>query len=105
MAAIPGIDAHVRQDLAAAVECHAGLEGHFIEFPLAVIMEKEILLDVVADEDVRVAVVVVIDRDHAHAAAGMRGDPRFPAHVGEGAVAVVPVERIGHGLVLAGRGV
>ena len=62
------------EGMLVGISSGANLAGDFLEAARPDVAEQEILLHVIADEDVDRPVVVVIDRDHAHAAAGVSRD-------------------------------
>jgi len=68
-------------------------------------VEQEVGLGVVGDEDVGAAIAVVIGERDAHAFADVAANTGGLRDVGEGAVAVVAVERVGEAGVHAGMAV
>ncbi len=84
---------------AGAAAAAAALGGGVGEGPVADVPEEHVRPEVVHDEQVRIVVVVVVDPDGLEPVAGLR-DPHRRRHVREGAVAVVPVERVGGGGVV-----
>src|SRR5437763_16462813 len=68
-------------------------------------MEQEIRQVVVGDKDVREPVVIIVCKSHAHAAADVRHNARFPSDILECSVAAVPVERDGQSLEVIGMAV
>ena len=79
-----------------------GSHADLFEFPGPVVLEAEVAAGVVDHEDVSVAVVIVVGRDHSHSRPRVGVHARLGAHVGEGAVAVIAEEGIGQGAVLPG---
>ena len=61
---------------------------------VAQIVEEEIRDGVVGDEDVEIAVAVVIGEGDAHAFSDVPAMPDFAGDIGERAVAVVVIERV-----------
>src|SRR5882672_1009611 len=90
---IGGVGSHPRFGLAVFADGDAGLEGHFAEAPVTIVTEEEVRVGVVGDEDILPAVVVEVKSNNAQTAAGMRPDLGSFSNIGEGAVAVVMVER------------
>ena len=71
----------------------AALEGLLAEGAVAVVHPQEVRPLIVGDVDVDAPIAVEVGRDHAQAGGGARRDSGAAAHVGEGAVAVVAIER------------
>ena len=70
------------------VHRHAGRESGLTEVAPAIVLEEEVSLEgVVADVDVGVAIVVVIETDNPHSRASHRGDPHLDARIDEAAIA------------------
>jgi len=67
-----------------------GLLRHVGECAVAIVV-KQMVLPVGGDEQIVVAVVVVITDGHAHAI-DLDGQPRFVRHVGERAIVIVVIE-------------
>ena len=97
---IAAFHAHGALGVAAEIVGQAGEEADFFEFSRAVVLEDEVAGDVVADDDVRIAVVVEVGADHPHPGSLMGGHAGGHADVGKRAVAVVAVERIRRGVVV-----
>src|SRR5258708_6670604 len=67
--------------------------------PLAVVLPDKIGHAIVAHDDVRIAVIVVVGTDDTHARSRVRSDARLAADIGESAVPVVVKEGGGNGSV------
>lgn len=70
------------------VHGHAGRQRGLAEVAPAIVLEEEVPLEgVVADVDVGVAIVIVIETDDPHPRASHRGDPYLETRIDEAAVA------------------
>ena len=90
---IVGVHAHAAARVAFGVERGVRLERDLRECAVAVVAEEEVRVVVVRLVDVHPAVVVVVEGDYAETFAGLLADARTLAHVRESAVADIVVER------------
>ena len=78
------------------------MQTYLFESAIAPIVKQKIGHVVVADENVREAVIIVVGERHAHAAADVLADSGFFGDVLESAVAAVAVQRVGEALEIFG---
>src|ERR1035438_622333 len=94
---IGGVHAHSRTRTPFGAVSNIGLQSKFVELPWAAIHKEKICDRVVGDEKVHQAIVVDVGGDDAKSFAWMSGNARLFADVGEGSVAIIVKEKIGHG--------
>ncbi len=92
---IRGVDSHAGAGLAVLAESHAGSHGDIFERAVALIAVELIRLRVVGDQQVRPAVVIVIEHRHAQRFRGAVEDAALRRDVFKGAVAAIAKQPAG----------
>ena len=89
---VGSVDAHPRSGLTVGAESNLRGQRNLLPLALATVREQEVLDGVVGDEQIHQTVVVDVGGDYAKRLAQRPSDVGAGAHVGEGAIAVVPVQ-------------
>src|SRR5579872_659624 len=88
---IGAVHAHARLRQAISAAGYTGRHAHLRESAFAVVVIKPAGGRVVGDVEVKTAVFIVIQPNHAQAVVGVGIDPQFVADVREGAVPIIVV--------------
>ena len=93
------------EGLAVLVEADTRGQCHIGECSVVIVAIQEALHGIVGDVDVRPPVAIEIGERHAERLALGVGDPGFPGHVGERAVAVVVIQQVSDAREIVGMAV
>src|ERR1700730_1537088 len=96
-------DAHRSHDRSPRCHGHTGGEADLLESTVVLVVVKVCIQPVISYEQVRPAVVVVVGGLHGKILALWLINPSRLRHVGERAIVIIAVKRVGTPLVLTGR--
>ena len=91
---IRAVDSHAAIDFAFKVTGYSAEQTYFLELPCSIVLEQEVGRAILSNEDVGVAIVIEVSRNHPHPRPLDHSDARRFANVFERAIPFISVESI-----------